>query len=199
MGAISYKLVGRKPRRLAVAVFALPALLAGCGYGQIHELDESAIRARSEIEVQLRRRAELVPNLLAALQAYGSVGDESVTAVADARASLVSAVRAGDLGDMEEWSARLSQALDELLAAVGRYSQLESDQGYQLLRSQLRDTEQAIIEAGRMYNEAAARFNEFIAEFPQLVTAKVIGAVPLETFEPWEWTYPPPADSSGSE
>ncbi len=89
----NYKPEDRKPRRLAVAVFLVSGLLTGCGYGQIHELDESALRARSEIEVQLRRRAELVPNLLAALQAYGSVGDEAVTAVADARASLVSAVR----------------------------------------------------------------------------------------------------------
>jgi LemA protein len=177
-----------------VAAFLVSALLTGCGYGQIHELDESALRARSEIEVQLRRRAALVPNLVAALQAYGSLGDETVTAVADARASLVSAVRSGDLDGMEEWSARLSQALGELLEAVGRYRELDSDQGYQLLRSQLEDTEQGIIEAGRAYNEAVARFNAFIEDFPQLVTAKVIGAVPLDTFEPWDWMVPSPAE-----
>jgi len=49
-------------------------------------------------------------------------------------------------------------------------------------------------EAAERYNAAAVRFNEFIAKFPQLMTAKVIGAVPLEAFEPWDWALNVPAD-----
>lgn len=173
-----------RPRPAAVAVLLAATMLGGCGYSRIRELDEAALSARLDIAVQLRRRAELVPNLVTLVQTYGSVSEEVIAAVADARASLVSAVRADDMGSMEDWSARLSEALGELLAAVSRYPQLEGDQGYQLLRSQLEETEIEIEEAGRSYNEAAIRFNDYIADFPQLVTAKVIGAGPKQSFEP---------------
>jgi LemA protein len=178
-----------------VALLLAATLLSGCGYGRIRELDEAAVNARLDIEVQLRRRAELVPNLLSLVQSYGAVSEEMIAAVADARASLVSAVRASDMGSMENWSARLSEALGELLAAVTRYPQMEGDRGYQLLRSQLEQTEIEIEEAGRSYNEAAARFNEYIAEFPQLVMAKVIGAGPKQSFKPRD----PPAPGTNAD
>jgi LemA protein len=178
-----------------VAVILAASLAAGCGYGRIHELDEAALRARAEVEVTLRRRAELVPNLLATVEGYGAAGDELITSVANARASLINAVRSSDLGGMEVWSAQLSEALGELLEAVGRSPDLGGDQGYQLLRSQLAATEEQIVEAGRAYNEAAARFNQFITGFPQLVTAKVLGADTLDAFEPWE--RPVPLSTSG--
>ena len=178
-----------------MAILLATSLVAGCGYGRIHELDEAALRARAEVEVTLRRRAELVPNLLATVQEYGAVGDELITAVANARASLISAVRTSDLGGMERWSAQLSEELGALLEAVSRSPDLGRDQGYQLLRSQLAATEEQMVEAGRAYNEAAARFNDFITGFPQLVTAKVLGADTLEAFEPWEG--PVPLSTSG--
>ena len=172
----------QKLGRAAVVLLAA-SLLGGCGYGRIHELDEAALRGRSEIEVQLRRRAELVPNLLETVQSYGSVSGEVIAAVADARASLVSAMLASDLSGMEEWSAELSAALGDLLAASSRINELRNDPAYHLLRSQLEQTEERIAGAGEAYNLAVSRYNEYIAGFPQMVTAKVIGAGRLE---PWE-------------
>ena len=140
----SYIALTSRPRRHAVAILLAASLVAGCGWGRIHELDEAALRARAEVEVTLRRRAELVPNLLATVQEYGAVGDELITAVANARASLISAVRTSDLGGMERWSAQLSEELGALLESVSRSPDLGRDQGYQLLRSQLAATEEQI-------------------------------------------------------
>ena len=86
----------RALRARRVSSFGLAAvltLLSGCGYSRIQELDDLATSARSDIEVQLQRRAELVPNLIETVRAYGSVGEEVVARVADARAGLVRALR----------------------------------------------------------------------------------------------------------
>ncbi len=170
----------------ALAAIAAASLLGGCGYGRIQELDEAVLEARSEIEVQLQRRSALVPNLLETVQSYGAVAEEVIAGVADARAGLVGAVRSGQLPGMETASAELSGALEELLTVVSRTPALDDDRGFRLLRSQLEQTEEMIIQAGRSYNEAVRRYNDFIEQFPQMVTAKVIGAEALELFEPWD-------------
>lgn len=147
----------------------------------MQELDDQARSARSDIEVQLQRRAELVPNLIETVRAYGTVSEETVAAVADARAELVGAVRSGDLGAMQESSAELGTAISRLLGAAG--AGLETDPGFKRLRAQLDGTEERIRAAGIAYNAAVLRYNAYIREFPQLVTAKVIGAEELESFD----------------
>ncbi len=169
--------------------------LGGCGYGRIQMLDEAVLRARSEIEVHLRRRAELVPNLLETIRNYGSIGGGAVERVADARAGLDDAVRESDLSEMEEWNARLSESLSELLGTLRFDSELAGDPSYQLLRSQLEETQEQVARASRAYNDAVARYNQFISGFPQIVTAKMVGAERLRRFEPWDSVaVPHPAD-----
>lgn len=177
----------KKPRRslrAAWIVLALAATLGGCGYGRLQRLDEAVLRARSEIEVHLRRRAELVPNLVETIENYQSIGRELLEAVSSARAGLDDAVRESSLAKMEEWSGRLSESLTALEQTATRNPSLERDPAFRLLRSQLEETQEQVMRAGRAYNEAVARYNEFISGFPQLMTAKMIGAGPLERFEP---------------
>ncbi len=157
----------------------------------MQQLEEQAGVARNEIEVQLQRKAELVPSLLETVQEYGAAADSTVAWVADARVGLADAVRAGDLVQMREACTVLTDALAALLEAARRYRGLEDDPGFQLLRSQLAGTEERIQQAGLRYNEAASQYNSYIAEFPQLVTAKVVGAQRLDLFGP-------PADGGGS-
>ena len=171
-----------------VSSFGLAAvltLLSGCGYSRIQELDDLATSARSDIEVQLQRRAELVPNLIETVRAYGSVGEEVVARVADARAGLVRALRSGDLQEMEMGSIRLSGAIGQLMGAAGRRADLQLDAGFAVLRSQLARTEERIQSAGRSYNEAVRHHNEYIRGFPQLVTARLIGAEKLQALDLW--------------
>ena len=166
---------------LVTLVGALPA---GCGYGQIQELEEQVRSARQEIEIQLQRRAELVPNLLEILQGYDAVGSELAGSVANARADLVAAIQSGDLGRIQTANAQLCSGLQRVVESADGDAALRSEPAFELLRSQLNATEQEVELASREYNEAVRRFNEFIKEFPQLVTARVIGAAKLEPFEP---------------
>jgi LemA protein len=164
-------------------VLLLAAVQAGCGYGQLQELEEQVRSARQEIEIQLQRRAELVPSLLETLQANNAVRDELTGAVADARADLVLAFQSGDLGSIQTANAELCSSLEEIMASAARDESLRVDPAFELLRSQLDETEQQVERASRDYNEAVRRFNEYIEGFPQLVTARVIGAEKLEPFE----------------
>ncbi len=161
----------------------LATLQAGCGYSQIQEMEEQVRSARQEIEIQLQRRAELIPSLLETLQANDAVGDELAGAVANARAGLVVAVQSGDLGEIQTANAELCAGLEQILASAAWDANLRTDPAFGLLQSQLGAMEEQVEQAGREYNEAVRRFNEFIVGFPQLVTARVIGAEKLEPFD----------------
>jgi len=181
-------------RRVAVPLLAL-TLLAGCDFSRIQELEEQVQVARSEIEVELQRRAEMVPSLLETLQEHSPVSSELTAEVAEARVRLLDAIRSGEVANMEQASAALARALQDLLAAARVDRGLRDSAGFQLLSRQLEGTRQRIATAGDNYNEAVGRFNDYIASFPQAVTAKVIGVEKLERFDPPEESgEPSPAD-----
>jgi LemA protein len=188
---VRLSLAAARPRRAWVALLAA-SLLSGCGYSRIQELGEQAAVARSEIEVQVQRRAELVPVLVETVQRHAAVSEDVIRAVADARARLVRAVRLGDLAAIERDSGELSSVLEQLLSIAGGDMDLRTDPGFQLLRSQLEATEKEIREAGRSYNEAVRLYNDYISNFPQIVTAKVVGAERLQAFEPFQEPASPP-------
>ncbi len=173
---------GRRSRPGRYFPVVLATLLGGCGYGQIQEMEEQVRSARQEIEIQLQKRAELVPSLLETLQANSEVGDELAGVVADARADLVLAFQSGDLGAIQTANAELCAGLEAILASAVGDARLQAEPAFELLQSQLEETEQQVERAGREYNEAVRGFNEFIEGFPQLVTARVIGAEKLEPF-----------------
>jgi LemA protein len=177
--AVSRARLIRLPVLLALVVW-----LGGCGYGRIHELDEDVAAAQSEIEVQLQRRVELVPGLIETVTAYGAVSEEVVAAVAEARLRLAGAVRSGDLTAMEAADAELCRSLDGLLAVAAANRGLRSDPAFELLRSQLKETKAETLKASRRYNVAVRHYNDYIAGFPQLLTARVIGAERRQLFEP---------------
>lgn len=166
----------------ALSALVVASVLGGCGYSQILELDEQAEAAWNDIEVQLQRRAELVPSLVETVLDRVTVDETLIAAVSDARAQLAGAVRSGDVAIMEAANAELCAGLDRLLALAVRHPELQADGGFQLLRSQLGETEEQITEGGRAYNLAVRRYNDYIGGFPQLVTAKVLGAERREPF-----------------
>ncbi len=184
--------VGRWRPRFHVLVL-LATLLGGCGYSEIQEMEEQVRTARQEIEIQLQRRAELVPSLLETLQANRAVADELAGAVSHARADLVLAFQSGDLGEIQTANAELCTSLEQIIASAARAASLRTDPAFELLRAQLDTTEEQVQQAGRDYNEAVRRYNAFIVGFPQLVTARMIGA---EKLEPFESGASPPAESS---
>lgn len=171
---------GRRPARLIV----LTALIAsGCGYNTIQSLDEQAAAARNQIEVQLQRRADLVPNLVETVKGYARQEETIFTNVARARAGLTGAIQSGDPEQMANANAALSGALGRLLALVEAYPQLKSDQNFIRLQDELAGTENRIAVARSDYNDTVRQYNAYIRRLPQTVTAKVTGAKPREYFE----------------
>ncbi len=164
---------------------ALPLLLvlAGCGYNTIQTLDEQATGAKSGIEVQLQRRADLIPNLVSTVKGYAAHEEEVFTEVAQARAGLINAVNTGDPQQMANANAGLTAGLGRLLAISEAYPQLKADQSFLRLQDELTGTENRIAVSRNDYNQAAQQYNTYIRRFPQVLTAKVIGAKPKTYFE----------------
>lgn len=164
-------------------VLALPLALVGCGYNSIQTLDEQTNSARSQIEVQLRRRADLIPNLVATVKGYAAHEEQVFSEVAQARAGLLTAVQSHDPQQMADANAAATGALGRLLAISEAYPQLKADQTFLKLQDELTGTENRIAVARGDYNQAAQQYNTFIRKFPTALTAKVIGAKAKPYFE----------------
>ena len=168
-------------KRFAYAAAAVA--LTGCGYNHIQTLDEQANAYKSQIQVQLQRRADLVPNLVATVKGYAQQEQTVYLGVADARAKLAGAVQSGNLAQMAEANQGLTGALGRLLAISENYPQLKSDQNFRALQDQLEGTENRIATAREDYNAAVQAYNSYIRRFPQVLTARVIGKGPREYFQ----------------
>ena len=164
-------------------VLALPLALVGCGYNTIQTLDEQTNSARSQIEVQLQRRADLIPNLVATVKGYAAHEEQVFSEVAQARAGLLTAVQSHDPQQMADANAAATGALGRLLAISEAYPQLKADQTFLKLQDELTGTENRIAVARGDYNQAAQQYNTFIRKFPTALTAKVIGAKAKPYFE----------------
>jgi LemA protein len=168
-------------RRLWLAV---PLLLAsaGCGYNRIQQLDEQANGAQGQIEVQLQRRADLIPNLVNTVKGYAQHESDVFTQVAQARAGVLGAVQTHDPQQMANANAQMTGALGRLIAVAEAYPQLKADQQFTRLMDELSGTENRIAVARGDYNAAAQEYNTYIRQFPQTLTAKVTGAKPRNYF-----------------
>lgn len=169
-------------RRSAIAILATLGLSA-CGYNRIQTLDEQVNAYRSQIQVQLQRRADLVPNLVETVRGYARQEQEIFTAVAEARAKLGGAIQSGSLPQMAQANEALTGALGRLLAIAENYPQLKSNENFRTLQDQLEGTENRIATARQDYNNAVREYNAYIRQFPQVLTAKVIRATEREYFE----------------
>lgn len=170
---------------------ALALGLAACGINSVPAAEEQAKAKWADVEAQFQRRANLIPNL--AEVARGAAENERaiLTEVTEARARATSVnISADDLDDpakMEQFAAaqgQLGQGLGRLLASFEAYPQIQSNQNFLALQSQLEGTENRIAVAIRDYNEAARQYNTTIRTFPDIIGAKVIhGAKPLVPYQ----------------
>ncbi len=157
--------------------------MSGCGYNRIQTYDEEINAFQSQIEVQLQRRSDLIPNLVATVQGFAEQEEEVFTSIADARSRLGGAIQSGDLGQMAVANQSLTQGLGRLLVISEAYPELRSNQNFLELQVQLEGTENRIATARQDYNDAVRTYNGFIRRFPQVMTAKATGAEAREYFE----------------
>ncbi len=167
-------------KRWLSLLFVLP--LAACGYNRIQTLDEQAASAQSQIEVQLQRRADLIPNLVNTVKGYAQHEEDVFVQVTQARSGLVSAIQSHDAEQMANANAALSSSLGRLMVSVEAYPQLKADQNFIKLQDELTGTENRIAVSRNDYNQAVNAYNAYIRQFPTVVTAKVTGAKPRKYF-----------------
>jgi LemA protein len=169
-----------KRRWLAVL---LPLTLTACGYNTIQSLDEQASAASGQIEVQLQRRAELIPNLVATVKGLANQELAVFGEVARARGGLLNAVQTRDPEQMAAANATANGALGRLLAVAEAYPQLKSDAGFLKLQDELTGTANRIAVAQTDYNGAVQQYNTYIKRFPAVLTAKMTGAKEKKYFQ----------------
>src|SRR5262245_32872951 len=157
--------------------------LSDCGYNRIQTLDEQVNGYKGQIEVQLQRRADLVPNLVETVKGYAKHEDSVFTRVAEARAKLGGAVQSGNLPQMADANQALTGALGRLIAIAEAYPPLKANENFKDLQVQLEGTENRIATARQDYNAAVNTYNTFIRQFPTVLTAKALGKGPREYFE----------------
>ncbi len=170
-------------RRIWLAAVVAPLALTGCGYNSIQKFDEQAQAAKQQIEVQLQRRADLIPNLVQTVKGYAAQEEAIFVKVAEARAGLLGAIKGGDPAQMADANQGLTGAMGRLLAISESYPQLKSDQSFLRLQDELAGTENRIAVSRTDYNAAVQTYNTYIRSFPQVLTAKATGAKERTYFE----------------
>ncbi|MGH7551622.1 MAG: LemA family protein [Longimicrobiales bacterium] len=167
-------------------------VLSGCGYYRIQQLDEQVEATRGNIEAELIRRNDLIPNLVATVDEAASFEQETQTRVAEARSGLtrareqLSQAVQGNAGTAElgQAAAAVSDNLRNFInVSVEAYPNLQSNQNFLRLQDELTETENRLAVSRRDYNEAVQSYNSYIRQFPQVITAKVTGADRKATFE----------------
>jgi LemA protein len=180
-----------KSRSLLVGL-AVVLTLSGCGYNRIQELDERAEQMEGNIDTELQRRNDLIPNLVATVEEVARFEQETQTRVAEARSGLNQAQQQMSQALQSDADPQAVAAANEQVArnldlfinvAVEAYPTLRANENFIRLQDELTETENRINVSRRDYNETVAEYNTYIRRFPQMLTAKVIGADRRETFE----------------
>ena len=179
-------------RTRLIAIFApILVLLSACGINSVPAAEEVAKARWADVQAAYQRRANLIPNLVATVRGAASSEERILTQVTEARASAtqitLSPEQLSDPAAMqrfEEAQNRLSAALIPLTRLQEAYPQLQSQQNFATLMSQLEGTENRINIAIRDYNAAVQGYNTRIRTFPDVIGAKVIyGAEPMATYQ----------------
>lgn len=167
-------------------------LLTGCGYNTIQRKDEAVKAMRANIETELQRRNDLIPNLVATVDEAAKFEKQTYTQVAEARSGVTAArqqvaqaLKGGAApGRLDQADAALTRNLHMFLnVAVEAYPKLQADQNFRALQDELTSTENRIAVARRDYNETVQDYNTYIRTFPALITARVIGAKQKTMFQ----------------
>ncbi len=174
-----------------IAFFLFFSTLSGCGYNSIQQNEEAVNRSWGDLESQLQRRSDLIPNLVATVKGAANFEKETLTAVIDARSKasgiqLTPAMLSDPaaMAKFREAQGNLSSSLSRLMVTVERYPELKANQNFRDLQNQLEGTENRISVARQRYNGVAETFNFSIRQFPNSLTnSLVLKLKPKEYFK----------------
>lgn len=163
-----------RPPLLGVLLAGCGAL-GGCAYPELNELDDRVQAAGSNVVLLVERWAELVVNLVEAVGPGGD-GEEVFAELGGARAKLAGALAREELPAIDRASHELSKVLARLRTVEGAEEMRAPSELTSRLLRELDETEDRLAAARREYNEVAGQYNRYIRTFPQVLTARLIGA-----------------------
>jgi len=166
---------------VVVAILVIIVAAGVGGYNSLVGLRESVDSQAANIQTQLQRRSDLIPNLVSTVKGYAAHEEDIFTAIADARAKLAGA--GSDMGALASADAELTSALSRLLVVVENYPNLKADTQFTALMDELAGTENRIAVARKDFNDTARDYNTRIKQFPTVFFANIFGFGPAAYFE----------------
>ena len=167
---------------IAVAIFSIGCMFIGT-YNSLQTLDENVNAKWAQVENQLKRRNDLIPNIVATVKGYAKHEKEVFIAVTEARSRLAGSIDKKDLKGIKKNGSDLSSALGRLIAVGENYPQLKADQSFLSLQKELAKTEDLLSNARQGYNESVKLLNTQIRVFPNCIVAWIIRLDQREYFE----------------
>ena len=163
-----------------LVVIVLLAVWLVAGYNRLVAMRNQAFNGWRQIDVQLKRRHDLIPNLVNAVRGAMDFERDTLTAVMEARSKALTATGPADAAQKE---GQLSQALGRLLAVAENYPTLKANDNVKMLQEELAGTENKVGFARQFYNDIATKFNTAQQVFPANLFAAGFGFKPAELFE----------------
>jgi LemA protein len=168
---------------VVVAVVVLVLLILVLSYNGLIKTRNRVDNAWSQIDVQLKRRHDLIPNLVETVKGYAAHERQTLEAVTNARANAINASSAGSVADQAQAENVLSGALKSLFAVAEAYPDLKANQNFLQLQEEVTSTEDRIAYARQFYNDSVLNYNNRIQTFPRNVVANSFKFEKREFFE----------------
>lgn len=170
-------------KKTLIAVLLILVLLGSWGaasYNSMVNKQEAVFNRYSDIETQLQRRADLIPNLVSSVKGYAEHEQGIIDSITESREKLLGA---GDIQQLSEASSALDSAIKNLMVVVENYPDLKANTNFIQLQDELAGTENRVATARRDYNAAVREYNAMIRRFPGKFLAGLFGFEAAEYFE----------------
>ncbi|MBQ2660031.1 LemA family protein [Candidatus Saccharibacteria bacterium] len=164
---------------IILAIVVVLAIVFAATYNGLVKLNERVNEAWSDITVQLKRRSDLIPNLVETVKGYTKHENEAIKAVSDARAKMMGARSVASTAEADK---NFMGALSRLMAISESYPELKANENFKQLSAELSDTEDKIQAARRFYNAGAKELNTKVKTFPTNLINKIVGHFKLREY-----------------
>jgi len=166
-----------------LALIVVVVLLAISSYNRLVGLKNQVANAWKQIDVQLKRRHDLIPNLINTVKGAMNFEKDTLEAVVSARNKAITASTTGNVAATAQAETQLTGALSRLLAVVEAYPDLKATGNVAQLQEELTGTENKIGFARQLYNDTATQYNTAQQSFPTMLFAGMAGATPATLWE----------------